>query len=133
MGRDAQARAQLILMVSVNQTMDPTLLCRQPPLTAALTQCSPVSTLKLNLPGLPTESQRRSLLSAGTPFHTSIFINKPEGSGDLADLLGQPSLRVTLSVVSPSVMVMLRLFMWLPLEPEGLAGLAVLLLPWLRP
>ena len=48
-------------------------------------------------------------------------------------LLGQPSLRVTLSVVSPSVMVMLRLFMWLPLEPEGLAGLAVLLLPWLRP
>lgn len=48
-------------------------------------------------------------------------------------LLGQPLLRVTLSVVSPSVMVTLRLFMWLPLEPEGLTGLAALLLAWLRP
>lgn len=53
--------------------------------------------------------------------------------GARAYLVGQPSLRVTLSAVSPSVMVTLRRFMWLPLGPEGLAGLAALPLPWPRP
>lgn len=53
--------------------------------------------------------------------------------GAPSHLVGQPSLRVTLSAVSPSVMVTLRRFMWLPLGPEGLAGLAALPLPWPRP
>lgn len=76
-----------------------------------------------------------------SPFSTALSLRNPQLTsgeteaecGVLAYLVGQPSLRVTLSVVSPSVMVTLRRFMWLPLGPEGLAGLAALPPPWPRP
>lgn len=76
-----------------------------------------------------------------SPFSTALSLRNPQLTsgeteaecGVLAYLVGQPSLRVTLSAVSPSVMVTLRRFMWLPLGPEGLAGLAALPPPWPRP
>lgn len=86
-------------------------------------------------PGTPVQCDGASPLSAVLSLLNPHLTNGETEAerGVLAHLAGQPSLRVTLSAVSPSVMVTLRRFIWLPLGPEGLAGLAALLLPWPRP